>query len=534
MSLFDDIHGKSSKLSDLFKGEDENKKEFTFEDIEYIQGLDNLERYKKSLTTDTEIIGLDDEDEELSIDMPYKYNPMMHQQEYWNMLNFDDEGNLQLNKYLSPLKHEFLRMIFVWHRRAGKDLDTWNRFLYMACVNPGIYYYFLPTASQARKVIFDGATQDHTRFIDFLPKAYMKGDWVKNEMKCELQNGSIIQILGSDNYDRIVGTNPKGVVFSEWSLCNPAAWTYIRPILRGNGGFAWFVYTPRGKNHGYTLLNNAQKPENQMDWTVSVKTIDDTSIIRNGNVERIFTKEDYEQEIRDGMEESKAKQEYYCDFDAPVKGSYYSPQMNLVYNEGRDSSAQLLQGKSVEVYFDIGMSDKTAMTFVQINPVTNRPQVIHFHQNDGHGIEYYSNYIKKFELKNNVVVTNVHFPHDMAQREFSTGKSRLDAARKIFDAKVNLLPKLPVQDGIDCVRRTLNKCDFDSSDKGVAELLEALGSYQKEFNEKKQEYSNTPLHNWASHPADSFRYFAVDFDSKKLTVKNQVINVKRTNGLMGS
>ena len=48
-------------------------------------------------------------------------------------------------------------------------------------------------------------------------------------------------MVGSDNIDSIMGTNPKIVIFSEYALQSPIAWDYIRPILRVNGGFAVYV-----------------------------------------------------------------------------------------------------------------------------------------------------------------------------------------------------------------------------------------------------------------------------------------------------
>ena len=50
-----------------------------------------------------------------------------------------------------------------------------------------------------------------------------------------------------------------GVVFSEYSLADPAAWDYVRPILAENGGWAVFIFTPRGRNHGHALLEMARR-----------------------------------------------------------------------------------------------------------------------------------------------------------------------------------------------------------------------------------------------------------------------------------
>ena len=78
-----------------------------------------------------------------------------------------------------------------------------------------------------------------------------------SDMQIRMRNGSIYQVVGSDNYDSLVGTNPVGVIFSEFAVADPKAWDYIRPILAENGGWALFIYTPRGKNHGKKLFDMA-------------------------------------------------------------------------------------------------------------------------------------------------------------------------------------------------------------------------------------------------------------------------------------
>jgi hypothetical protein len=82
-------------------------------------------------------------------------------------------------------------------------------------------------------------------------------------MMIKFKNGSTWQVIGSDNYNSLVGSPPAGVVFSEWALANPAAWGYLRPILAENGGWALFIYTPRGKNHGWSTFKSAQS---EKDW----------------------------------------------------------------------------------------------------------------------------------------------------------------------------------------------------------------------------------------------------------------------------
>lgn len=165
----------------------------------------------------------------------------------------------------------------------------------------GNYYYFLPTYSQAKKVIWEGKTKDGTPFLDFFPKELIDGQPNNSELKIKYKNGSLFQLIGSDNIDSIVGSNPIGTVFSEFPLQDRKAWDFIRPILAENGGWAIFNGTPRGKNHAWEMLVMARESD---AWFSEVLTVDDTNAI---------SKEALDSE-RMEMPQSLFEQEYHCRF----------------------------------------------------------------------------------------------------------------------------------------------------------------------------------------------------------------------------
>jgi hypothetical protein len=226
------------------------------------------------------------------------------------------------------------RAVTVWHRRSGKDKVFINILMAMMSKRKGTYYYFLPTYNQGKKIIWDGMDRDGYKFINHIPEELIlrKND---SEMKIELVTGSIFQVVGTDNFDSIMGTNPVGCVFSEYSLQNPQAWEFIRPILLENGGWAIFNFTPRGNNHAKKLYDMAKV---NPDWFCELLTVDDTKD-ENGN--RYITDEMLEGERLSGMSEGLIDQEYYCKFvDAEtnmlipwenIKNSMYR---NIEYEHG--------------------------------------------------------------------------------------------------------------------------------------------------------------------------------------------------------
>ena len=126
----------------------------------------------------------------------------------------------------------------VAHRRWGKDEVALHWTATQIARKPGTYWHLLPEASQGRKAIWD-AVNPHTarkRIDEAFPKAF-RTKTVDAEMKIEFRNGSVWQVVGSDNYDRLVGSSVRGVVFSEWALAKPDSWTYIRPILVESDGW---------------------------------------------------------------------------------------------------------------------------------------------------------------------------------------------------------------------------------------------------------------------------------------------------------
>lgn len=222
--------------------------------------------------------------EPINIELPHKYTPREYQ--------------LPL---FEAMADGYKRLIYVAHRRAGKDKTIWNIVISEAFKRVGTYYYILPTYSQAKKVIWDNIDSDGLKMLEHIPKKLID-KLNETEMQIELKNGSIIQLVGADNVDRIVGTNPVGVVFSEYSITKPEVWDLIRPILAANGGWAIFNFTPRGMNHAYALIQQAR--EYPDTWWVGIYPI---------SLTKALSEEALEQERRE-MPQVLFEQEYECKF----------------------------------------------------------------------------------------------------------------------------------------------------------------------------------------------------------------------------
>ncbi len=407
-----------------------------------------------------------------------------------------------------------LRAYEIWHRRAGKD-DVCLRWACKAAhKRKGNYWHMLPQAEQARKAIWD-AINPHTgiRRIDEAFPAYLRKRTRNNEMMIEFLNGSIWQVVGSDNFNALVGSPPVGIVFSEWALADPHAWAYMRPILRENGGWAIFVTTPRGKNHGWKLLQAAQKAKG---WHWQVLPATQTGVFQAHELEeeRLELIEEYGEEMGQNLFE----QEYLCSFEAAILGAIYARQMRKVEQEGRITSVPHDPSLEVHTAWDLGYGDATAIWFFQI--VRNEVHVIDYHQNTGKDAQFYSSVLAGQELKlhqgkvlrGDPVMAHQHRmryrygqhhgPHDAAAKTLAAGGRSFGDQLYDYGYSMNVIPATNQADQISAARKTLESCWFDAerTEKG----RDCLTSYHFQWDDQKKILSDVPLHDWSSHGSDAF------------------------------
>ncbi|MFA9204101.1 MAG: hypothetical protein ACEQSD_08905, partial [Flavobacteriales bacterium] len=195
-------------------------------------------------------------------------------------------------------------------------------------------------------------------------------------------------------------------------------------------------------------------------------------------------------------------------FQQSVEGAYYAKQFMQLYAKGRIGTLPDNSHLPVNTAWDIGVGDSTAIWFFRI--VGTEYHVIDYYENSGEGLRHYMKV-----LKDRGYTYGQHFaPHDMDNREFgSDAQSRSDIARKGYEIDgqrygiaFKVLKRAPVDEGIEAARELLAHCafDVDKCEKG----LSCLENYRKEWDDDKGSWKDRPLHDWSSHGADAFRYFA--------------------------
>jgi len=308
-------------------------------------------------------------------------------------------------------------------------------------------------------------------------------------MKVTFINGSILQLIGSENIDSIVGTNPYGCVFSEYAIQDPRAYQFIRPILTANGGWALFISTPRGRNAFWELFQIAK---NHPDWFCYHLTLNDTQHISLKEIER---------EREEGvMSEDLILQEYYCDFNLGIEGAYYAKYIDKMKLNNQIGQVPYETGFKVHTAWDIGVRDSTTILFFQTIGQTVR--IIDSYENSKVGLEHYA----KILAGKDYVYGKHIAPHDIAVKEFGSGMTRIEKAKQL-GIKFTIAPSVSIDDGIESVRSALSKIWID--EQKCANFIKAVENYRQEYDPKKRIYKQHPLHNWASHFCDGLRYLCI-------------------------
>lgn len=416
----------------------------------------------------------------------------------------------------SYLENGGKRAIEIAHRRWGKDDVALHRAACSAMLRPGGLWHMLPEYSQARKAIWT-AVNPHTgkrRIDEAFPHA-IRENTNDHEMFIRFKTGATWQVIGSDNYDRLVGASVAGVVFSEWALANPSAWAYLAPIVAENNGWALFITTPRGKNHAHAMYQMAKKDPS---WFSEISTIADTHAVSLEVIEQ--QRREYHALYGVDAGDAMIEQEWYCSFEAAILGSYYGKEMAKVDREGRiRPDIEPWPGVPVHTAWDLGVSrgsDTMTIWFFQVVPSDTGKaaiRVVDYYSGSGYAISHYAQVLadrakaRKYERGIDYV------PHDARVPEMtSSGKDGKAKQRIEVMIECGMKPKVVVNhhvaDGISAVRQILPRVWFDER---CGTGIECLRQYQTEWDDETKRFKDTPKKDWSTHGADAFRYLAMAY-----------------------
>lgn len=413
-----------------------------------------------------------------------------------------------------------------WHRRAGKDDVCLHRAAVASQERIGNYWHMLPQASQSRKAIWHAVDpRTGKRRIDTAFPDRMRKKTLENEMFIEFKNGSTWQVIGSDNYQALVGTPPVGIVFSEWSKAHPFAWAYLSPILLENGGWAVFITTPMGKNHAF---NTHESFRQDPDCYTETLTALDTDVFTEGDL--AGEKQRYIDIYGHTLGTAMYEQEYMCSAEAAVLGAVYAEEIAAIRAEGRIFDF-LMAPAPVYTAWDLGRTDATAIWWFQV--VAGEIRVLDYTEDSLKDIDCYVERIRGRKIENDVAEWayghhkirwgaeiegikhrigydyKMHFlPHDAAQQRLEARGVSIEAMvrKALSNVTVVRAQGLPLSSQIAMARNALKRAYFTPT---AAKGLEIMSNYRYDYHEERRKLSDKPIHDWTSHCADAWRVLSV-------------------------
>ncbi len=375
--------------------------------------------------------------------------------------------------------------VVVAHRRMGKTVMAVNHLVRAAIQSKKLrprFGYIGPTYRQAKAIAWD--------YLKFYTEPIPGRVYNETELRVDLPNGAQVRLYGSDNPDSLRGIYLDGVVLDEFGLMASNVFSeVIRPALSDRSGWAVFIGTPNGRNQFWEI---AEKARTDTDWFYAAHSAETTGILPESELI----------DARKMMSADEYAQEYSCSFEASVKGAIYADELMIARTDNRITRVPYDPILLVNTAWDLGVGDATAIWFYQA--VGAEVRVIDYYEASGEGLPYYVSILKSRGYNYGEHAA----PFDIQVKEFSSGRSRIEVAQSL-GVNFRIAPQLGLEDGIHAVRMLLPRCWFDHDKCRTG--LDALQNYQRDYNQRMNEYKATPVHNWASHAADAMRYLAVSF-----------------------
>jgi len=421
----------------------------------------------------------------MQIDLPaYGWQPRPAQIKAWNALQ----------------RPQVRTAILAWHRRMGKDEIALHNAAIKALERQGNYWHMLPVQEQARRAIWEAVNPrtGRIRWKDAFPPEVIRH--VDNQaMKVTFVNGSTWQVLGSDNYQTLVGASPVGITFSEAALADPNAFGFFRPILLENNGWSLHISSVRGRNHFYNLFENYKTRD---DAFCELLSAEDSGVFTP--LQLAAERKDYIAMYGAALGNSLFEQEYLSSWDSAVIGSVFGAELKDLRAEGRALPLAYDPRYPVDTSWDLGVGDTNVILFWQT--VGNYERLISWYASNNVGVDHYAEVLasKRYFYRHHAA------PHDIANREWGlNGVTRLDHARSL-GLHFERMPNVPKGDSIAAASQLIRRMQINVSDQPVddpmddcAFILEALGQYHFQYDKERKVMSRNPVHDWTSHYADA-------------------------------
>jgi len=241
-------------------------------------------------------------------------------------------------------------LVAACHRGAGKSLGAVNE-----TVDAGLF-----TPTETPRAAYIGPYRNQTKLIawDYLKRmaSVIPGaDFNETELRCDFpHNNGRVFLAGADGCDHLRGVHLDLVVLDEPAFMPPTVWPEIlRPTLGARQGRALFIGTFLSRqNHFWQLYDRAGSLP---DWGRLFVKASESGILSAAELAS----------ARATMSEEQFAREYELKCSAVLDGSIYGTLLDVMEQEGRLGAAPWDSTRQVWTAWDIGVSDSTAIWFLQ-------------------------------------------------------------------------------------------------------------------------------------------------------------------------
>lgn len=281
------------------------------------------------------------------------------------------------------------------------------------------------------------------------------------------------------------------VIAEEAAKISQNSWSVLIPTIRRPNSEIWMNFNPEEEDdYTYKRFVLEADPANSI-------------VIKATFRDNPFLTRDYLDEIeRDRLRDPDLYLhvwEGYC--RQHLEGSVYAKELRRAQEDGRITRCDWDPEWPVETAWDLGRADGTGTWFFQRIAMQHR--CIRYVSTQSEDI---SDGIKM--LRDLPYNYSMHYlPHDAKAKTYGTKHSIEEIMRKHFPERVQIVPRLSLNDGINAARMLMRRCWFD--ERNCADGLKALRRYS--YSVVNGQFSREPSHEpaWAEAGASSFRYMAL-------------------------
>ena len=371
-------------------------------------------------------------------------------------------------------------LLVIAPRRSGKSVLTFwlvnaliNKY-YVDTKQPCNATIYAPEQKQCRAIYVDNILSDGRKLLETANARF-----VESRLSLEYPFKSTLKLGGSDMINSQMGAGNKIVVLDEYALSKAESFNRLYPMVHATNGHMIVVSTPRGKNHLYDLY---QKVKDDPSWEIIY-----TDVFKLN----IMTKAEYDSLP---MDNNYKRQEFLCSWDSPFENAIYlEPQVKKLYYTDEATTY---------ISIDMGIRDATAIIISQLD-INGDVNIIHSYERTNMSMIKIIEELLDYCQQNNLIINKMFVPHDASNRDYFTGKSRLDYINEC-GIDCHLISRTGIIDGIDIVRKYWDKIYFNDNRNNIS--IEKIKSYTIDSTGK-------PKHDGSSHMADALRYLILGIDN---------------------